>query len=406
MSFFKKNIVIVSSIVLSAFLGFFTQKLIVIILSVEDFARYDLALSVVGVFNGMLTVGFINYYKKRSIKSSSKYHSLLNPYHFLILCSNAMVTGLGILVISIFYPLSMLSVLSLTLIHLSFLLFEFKKTSLNLTGRYQLYALYNVIPSSFFLVFLLLISYVFKYVHQEVVLLSLALAYGVVILSIAPKIYRLSFGRIKKLFCTGRKFLIPIFLYSILSWANENLGKFYLKAHGVGLFEIGQYIAIYALVSKIVFTSAVGFNYVITEKLFQKRLDKTSILNILFLYLIFSFAILAIFSFFPKMIIKLFLSENYVLYSSLCVYISFAALTIKAIHMVENYFVRIGKTQYSLYGFIVLIVSYLFFLYIKKDQTIVWICQSQVYASIISLLFVVGIGAYKTVQEKNFRKQS
>ena len=391
-----------SSIVLSAFLGFFTQKLIVIILSVEDFARYDLALSVVGVFNGMLTVGFINYYKKRSIKSSSKYHSLLNPYHFLILCSNAMVTGLGILVISIFYPLSTLSVLSLTLIHLSFLLFELKKTSLNLTGSYQLYALYNVIPSFFFLVFLLLISYVFRHVHQEVVLLSLALAYGGVVMSITLKVYRVSFLRIKKLFCTGRKFLIPIFLYSILSWANENLGKFYLKTHGVGLYEIGQYIAIYALVSKIVFTSAVGFNYVITEKLFQKRLDKISILNILFLYLVFSFTILAIFSFFPKAIIKLFLSESYILYSSLCVYISLAALIIKAIHMVENYFVRIGKTQYSLYGFIVLIVSYMFFLYIKKEQTIVWICQSQVYASTISLFFVAGIGAYKSIREKNF----
>jgi len=399
MSFFKKNIFIVSSIVLSAFLGFFTQKLIIIVLSVEDYARYDLALSIVSVFNGMLTVGFINYYKKRSITSPLGYHTLLNPYHFLILCTNGIATGLGLFIISIFYSLSIVSIVLLILVHLGFLLFELKKLSLNLTDRYQRYALYNVIPSSIFLVFLLLIWLLTKEANEEVVLFSLALAYGFVILTIVPKIYRVNFVRIKKLFCTGRAFLVPIFFYSLLSWANENLGKFYLKTQGISLFEIGQYIAIYALVSKIVFTSTVGFNYFITEKLFQKRLDKRSIVNILFFYLIFSFAILGIFFLFPKMIIRLFLSESYVLYSSLCIYISLAALIIKAIHMVENYFVRIGKTQYSLYGFLVLVFSYLFFLYVKKELSIVWVCQSQVYAAIISLLYVAGICGYTLLKK-------
>ena len=370
---------------ISGLLGFASQKILVSVLTVKEFAKYDLLLSIIGIFISTLGNSFINYYLNRTSQRNISTTNL-PPVFFLIAGTNLVISLFGLIIISFWYPLNVLNIGILLLFQFSFLLFEFKKVLFNINQQSKKYSIVNILPSFFLSVFLIVTHSSLVTLNSNIVLILFALAYLIPFIVRNPALYKLSMNRLKTLVLSSKKFILPLIFLSLIAWGNENLGKFFLLGNNVSLEKIGLYVAAYGLVMRIVFTSSSGLDFFLVEKLFGKAKSLLSFKLFILTFSGFAFLIVGSFYFFSETIITIFLSEKYLSIIELCFPFSITALCMKSIHLVERYFVKTGNTRYSLFVYISVTILYICFLLSKKDVGLDWVCYSHLYSVFIGLI--------------------
>ncbi len=337
----------------------------------------------------MLTVNFVNYYKRRLSRNNRGIQHKVSPYQFLVFVINSSVVGAALCFISILYQVSITVVLALLLIHLLILLYEFRKVEMNVSGLFKTYSWY-IFSSIYCFLILLLMADVFlqEKVNENYFLVIFSVANLAVLIKVKPQIYRVTIARIKTFFFNGWKFMWPLFIYAILSWANDNFGKYYLAASGFSFVDLGIYIGVSGLVLKIVFTLSAGFDYLITEKLFQKTINIKGLKMMFLSFFLFSIIILSIFALLSEIGIPFFLNQKYLAMLHLVVPLGISGLLIKYIHMIESCFIRMGNTLNNLYGFIILLGSYFTIVMLSETANAELMCYAQLVACLIAALFM------------------
>jgi O-antigen/teichoic acid export membrane protein len=385
----SKNSLIVSSILTSGLLGFGIQKILVNHLSIEEYARYDLLLSFVFIFNGMLTVNFINYYKNRVSTRTVKKHASIPPFQFIVFTINSVILGSSLIVLTFFYKINILVSLTLLVFHLLTAAYEFKKVELNLTGAYKTYSWYILLQSIAYILLLVTFLFILKFeIDENIAIIIFCTANLLPLVKIKPSVYRLTLKRIKTFLLVGGKFMLPLLVYAILSWLNDNIGKYYLAVNGLSYIIIGSYIGVSSIVLKIIFTLSAGFDFIVTEKLFQKKIDFSGIKRLFIVF--FSFGIISTLTLFlfSETLIKLFLNKDYLDAVHLVLPLGISALLIKYIHLTESIFLRFGYTKFNLIGYAILISCYVTSIILVTEKSPELMCYSQLISCLISASFM------------------
>lgn len=387
----SKTSFIVFSIILSGLLGFGIQKLLVTLLTLEQYARYDLLLSLVFIFNGMLTVNFINYYKRRVSKTKLLVKNGVTPFQFIVFIVNLHVVSATIFIVSFVYQIDFIVSVALIGLHLLIMGYEFKKVELNIGGLYKTYSWYLLVQSLAYIVILTVVylsSFLQEYFNENTAIILFCLANLFVFIKINPRVYRVSIKRITTFFVVGWKFMLPLFIYAILSWLNDNLGKYYLVLNDISLSTIGGYIGVSGLVLKVIFTLSAGFDYLVTERLFKKKVNYKAIKQLFLAFFAFGGVAIIGLYLFAELGVRLFLNENYMSSVHLVLPLGISALLIKYIHLIESFFIRLGTTSFILMGYSLLMITYFAIVLISNEITPELMCYSQLISCVLTAIFV------------------
>lgn len=396
----NKEILLLFSIGISGLLGFASQKLLASMLTVEEFGQYDLYLSFAFIFNGLLSVNFLNFIKYRNSKNNRVY-KISEPIKNLVLFSNLLLTSIGLLGIIIWMKLSLFYIPILVGIHIFFFTYEYKKMTLNLNGNYNQWSKFNPLPYLIFTLALLAIFISKIDLSVEIASSLLLLGFLITFLLDRPKLYRVNLKRLKSLWRSSSKFVFPLILYAVLSWLNEHFGKIFLRSQSVSFLEVGLYSALFGLAMKIIFASTAIFDVLLNRKLFISAPVKKDLINVVLLFFMVSLILLVVIYLTQEYLVNILLDIKFAKSAYLVFPLSITAILIKYIHMVETLFTRINKTKLVLLGYIVLIIIYLVALFIQRNVTLDSLCYTQLLAVAVAAIVVTILGI-KNMNEIKF----
>lgn len=396
----KKEIFLLVSIGISGVLGFASQKLLASMLSIEEYGQYDLYLSFAFIFNGLLSVNFLNFIKYRSSRNNREY-LISEPIKHLVFISNLFLTGIGLIVIVLWMKISLFYIPILLGIHLFFFTYEYKKMTLNLNGKYIQWSKINPLP---YLLFTgaLLVVYVTKVpLNIEIASTLLLSAFVLTYIIDKPKLYKVSLKRLQTLWRSSSRFVLPLILYAVLSWLNEHFGKLFLRGQNVSFMEVGIYSALFGLAMKIIFASTAIFDVMLNRKLFVSNPVKKDLFKIMATFFVIVSLLLIGIYFTQDHLVDLLLDSKYVNAAYLLFPLALTAVLIKYIHIIETLFSRLNKTKFVLFGYIVLTLVYIIGLLLQDNVTLEELCFTQLIAA-MTAAFVATLLGVKNLSKLKF----